>query len=140
MEHDKTWYPNTCGSKFNLTCKKEFAELAQFKEMKKAANTVVQECKNKLRAIIYDKEKMEEKELTKTLHITVIKRLCSIFEIYTCAVRDENPDLTPPYDDKRAGEMMTMHFFYQQRICRRKHANLPPDQRQGSVNEENLFT
>ena len=79
--------------------------------MKKDTNEVLQECKNKLWAIIYAKEKMEEEELIKTLYITVIKKFCSIFEIYTFAVWDEDPNLTPPYDDKTAGDILTMYFL-----------------------------
>ena len=79
--------------------------------MKKDADEALQECKNKLQAIIYAKENMEEVELAKTPHVTVIKRLCSLFEIYTCVVWDGNPKFTTSYDDKTAGEILTMYFL-----------------------------
>ena len=96
MERNKSYYPNACFNKFNPTCKKKFADLKQFKDMKQDSNKAIQELKNKLQAIIYRKEKMKEKELQKTLYTLVIKRLYNLFEIYTCAVWDEDTNLTPP--------------------------------------------
>ena len=40
----------------------------------------------------------------------MIKRLCNLFKIYTCVVRDEDSKLTSPYDNKTACEMLMVNF------------------------------
>ena len=109
--HETTpnFFPSSTRFKFELSCKEEFKDNAEFIALKEKANEIVEGTKTSLSDTIISAKKIEEEGTKALLRVEFIQGLLDIFELCSVYTRTVFKEVSPPFDDKDSSELL-LHY------------------------------